>query len=99
MDILLYNNFPFHHEVFGFLFHYFNEKGIMPYVYNKLDGEGYNDFYTSVGYKYILVDRVIKEDYDYIILITDSDFTLTDIIPERTICINHWYKKRNYVIP
>lgn len=99
MKILLLNSDPFHHEVFGFLLHYFNEKGIVVDIYNKLDHEGYNNLYKLLGYKFTLVEEFKKEDYDYLILITDSNLNMVDIIPERTICINHWYKRRNYNIP
>ena len=99
MKILLYNNFPFHHEMFGFALDFCKKYNHEADVCNPQDNEKYMELYTILGYTYKIVTDINQELYDLIIVLTDSDWSyLPKYINNKTICINHWYQNRNEYI-
>lgn len=94
--VLLYNGLPFHNELFGTFLEYFNEKKWDIHIYTKLDHLGFFDMY-KLFFSYTFVSDVNPDIYDLVIVLTDSDWSYTKI-NKKTICINHWYQKRNNFI-
>ena len=99
MKILLYNNFPFHHEMFGFALDFCKKFGHGAFVFNPNDYEEYMKVYDILDYKYTTVTNIEPDIYDLIIVLTDSDWSyLPKWVNNKTICINHWYQDRNKYI-
>lgn len=96
--ILLYNDFPFHNEMFGFMLDYCRCKNYEAYVLFRHDHLKYFDFY-KVFYKFNIVNEVNPEIYDMVVVLTDSDWSYEEKwINYKTICIDHWYQLRNKLI-
>ena len=100
MKILLYNSFPFHHEMLGFFLHYCTTKKIEASVYNPNDNEKFLEGYQILNYKFELTNNIHPDSYDFVIILTDSDngYPKEYIRRDKTITICHWYIKRNMLI-
>lgn len=97
MKILLYNNYPFHHELIGFGLDYCRKRNYQAIVYNPNDYDKYMEFYKKCEYDYTMIDKIEEpEQYDLIILLSDCERSfIKEWVTSKTICINHWYCKRN----
>lgn len=106
MDILkknkkvaIYNGFPFHYEMIGYLLYYCLDKNMDVVVYCCLDkSNGYNELFKEIFEKNNFEYRCIslfdseKEQYDFYILVTDDDFSFKtddENINNKTIRIDH----------
>ena len=107
MKIAIFNGFPFHHEMYGYIIHYCILKKIELTIYCHRNTDNgyiyfYNIFFTNnnIEYKDISNFESEKYNYDFIILSTDDDFnfnTNDNEINNKTICIDHYYQIRNPV--
>lgn len=95
--ILLYNNYPFHHEMIALGLDYCRNKNYEAVVYNPNDHDNYMKVYSMCNYEYTMIDKIENTDqYDLIIVLSDCDKSfLKEWVTPKTICINHWYCKRN----
>jgi hypothetical protein len=106
MDILkknkkvaIYNGFPFHYEMIGYLLYYCLEKNMDIVVYCSLDrSNGYNELFKQLfennnfEYRCMSLFDSEKEQYDFYILVTDDDFSFNtdnENVNNRTIRIDH----------
>ena len=106
MRIALFNGFPCHYEMYGYIIYFCKQKGysLMIYHDNNKDVQGYINFYNGmfadflIEYKDISLFEEEKGLMDYIFLTTDDDFsykTTDENTNQKTICIDHYYKIRN----
>lgn len=98
--ILLYNNYPFHHEMIALGLDYCRNRNYEAIVYNPNDHDNYMKVYSIFDYKYTMIDKIENtEQYDLIIVLSDCDKSfLKEWVTSKTMCINHWYCKRNTFI-
>jgi len=103
MKVAVYNGFPFHYEMIGYIFEYFYKtKNIIPSFYNlNQDNLGWIWFYSRL-YENIFINKSINkfnpEKYDIIFLLTDNDLNFKeewiDKYSHKIICIDHYYYLR-----
>jgi hypothetical protein len=103
MNIAIYNSFPFHYEMFGYIMDYCKKNNINLDIYtNQLKDMGWLKFYESYfTFNYIDYTKFQYEnDYDKIILLTDDDtlFLNKGSHLDKTICIDHSCFLRNKLI-
>ena len=97
--IAIYNGFSFHYEMFGYIIHYCKTKKYDLIIYSD-DNLGYKDYYNtlfSIEYRDVSLFNSERENYDYIFLMTDDDWSYKTDNIHNTICIDHYYKIRNHV--
>ena len=95
MKLALFNGFPFHYEMFGYLIHYCKimNHELTIYCYPNHD-MSWLTFYYSM-YTFVCKDvSLFHNDYDYIFLTTDDDPNYPGDV-HKTICIDHYYKIRS----
>lgn len=100
MNIAIFNGFPFHYEMFGYVIDYCKKNSIKLDIYtNQLNDIGWLKFYESYfNCNYIDYTKFQYEnDYDKIILLTDDDrrFLNKGSHLDKTICIDHFFVLRN----
>lgn len=100
MSVLLYNSFPFHHEMFGFALDYCKLRNLDVDIVNENDHYQWNEMYSNIGYKFNKIKEIDDpKKYKLIIVLTDSDWVFkNEWVGSNTICINHLYTKRNFYI-
>lgn len=101
MKLAIYNGFPFHHEMFGYIMEYSVSNGHTLDVYTQTRGElgwikFYNDTFPSV--KILPLSSFGISDYDWIILTTDDDFSFNDKKYINVIAIDHSNQLRRSTI-
>lgn len=104
MRIAIFNSFPFHYEVFGYIIYYcyLNKYKLSIYTeekynmgwfmfYNKLFSSG-NSYELTFKHYTKFEEENQKYNFDLIFLITDDD-PLFEVrwMNRRVICINHYY--------
>jgi hypothetical protein len=103
--IAIFNSFPFHYEMFGYIIYYcyLNNFSLTIYTEDKNDMGWfifYNTLFNNYGNKYELnfihyknfEEGNIKNNYDLIFLTTDDDpIFQVRWMTDRVICINHYY--------
>jgi len=97
--VALYNGFPFHYEMIGYLLYYFLERNMDIIVYCYLHkSNGYIEVFKylfenrNIEYRCMSLFNSEKEQYDFIVLITDDDLSFKtddENINNRTIRIDH----------
>jgi mannosyltransferase OCH1-like enzyme len=100
--IAIYNGFPFHYELFGYIIDYCNKYNHHLSIFtNMTDTIGFFEFYKkmNLGHNVIIFDHkfyeTAKNDFDYTFLITDNDNNFKeDWINSKVISICHHYTKR-----
>ena len=105
--ILVYNGFPFHYEMIGFILDFSNKYNIEVTLVNKIMNSEWIELYKQ-KYKFeyldILPSKEELNNYLIILLLTDDDMSFPNsLINNKTVCIDHYYKNRrpqiNYHIP
>ena len=98
--VLVYNGFPFHYEMFGFILDFCKKFNIEPTIINKVHNEGWLQLYKAkyqFHYNTELSEDI--ESFSYVILLTDDDFHWPEsLVTQNIICIDHWYKCRRHSI-
>jgi len=100
----IYNSFPFHYEMFGFILDYAKENNFHVDIFNHIDGinncdNGWSSFYNDNFNNFSMIhNHVFKgdvENYDLFFVTTDDDLNFKkEWIQNNVVCINHYYKKR-----
>lgn len=99
MKICIFNGFPFHYEMFGYIIEYCEQKGISLDIYTEFENNvGWLRWYekkysnTITIYEHTKID---KAKYDYFFLTTDDDYKLKlNHSKNKVVCINHYYLMR-----
>ena len=93
--ILLYNNFHFHCEMFGFFFDYAKNKNFIVDVFCPIDNLKYFELY-KLFFSFNIINTFNHLSYDLVVVLTDSDWSYKkEWINNKTITIDHWYQIRN----
>jgi FkbM family methyltransferase len=99
--IAIFNSFPFHYEMFGYILNYAQNNNYLVDVYtNSTNDLGWIDFYKNY-FKNTVTFFDFKEYsniklYKHVFVTTDDDHEFkTEWITDNVICINHYYKIRN----
>ena len=99
--IAIFNGFPFHYEMFGFILNYAKNNNIFVDIYtNQEDKLGWLSFYSTIFNNFILLriddlNDTKSKDYEYIYLTTDDDIHFNHCSYDNVVIINHHYKIRN----
>lgn len=102
----IFNSFPFHYEMFGFILEYAKINNFIVDIFNhphSLHNKDlgwisfYNSFFSGfnvIDYKYF--DGHLS-NYELFFLTTDDDHNFKkEWITDNVVCLNHFYKIRNY---
>jgi len=106
LKFAIFNGFPFHHCMFGYLLDYVKNNNVMVDIYAQADDVGWMEFYQSFFKQFNLIDPdqfdyEHLEKYDLIFLLTDDDphFKTEKIIQKelikKIVCIDHHGYLRN----
>lgn len=98
--ILVYNGFPFHYEMVGFILDFCNKYNIEVTVVLKIMDYSWINVYKS-KYDFTILESLPSDldHYLFVFILTDDDTTFPDnLINENTVCINHFYKNRRPLI-
>jgi len=98
--IAIFNSFPFHYEMFGFILNYAKNNDYAVDIYtNEANNLGWLDFYknTFPNINYINYELYKPSiEYKLVFVTTDDDPRFkTEWITDSVICIQHYYKIRN----
>jgi len=102
-NIAIFNSFPFHYEMFGYIifYCYANKYNLTIYTEDNYD-MGWFDFYKQLfgnkSYQFNFIhytnfgEDIKKSEYDLIFLTTDDDPNFeVRWMTDKVICINHFY--------
>ena len=98
----IFNSFPFHYEMFGFILNYAQNNNIEVDIFtNQNNNLGWMDFYREKFNNFNIIDFNIFEgntnDYFLYFLSTDDDPAFnSEWKSDNVICLNHYYKIRNH---
>ena len=99
-NILVYNGFQFHYEMFGFILDFCNKLNYNIILFNKFHNKSWNDVYSS-KYNYKLVNSIsikLLNEMDIILLLTDDDSTFSEKLINKynykVFCVDHYFKNR-----
>ena len=98
----IFNSFPFHYEMFGFILNYAQNNNIEVDIFtNQNNNLGWMDFYKEKFNNFNIIDFNIFEgntsDYFLYFLSTDDDPAFnSEWKSDNVICLNHYYKIRNH---
>ncbi len=97
--ILVYNGFPFHYEMIGFILDFSKTHNIeVDVVLSHIDN-GWIEVYKTKYTFHILSKLPLELDYSFVLLLTDDDRSFPNsIINENTVCIDHYYQNRRDII-
>jgi tetratricopeptide (TPR) repeat protein len=96
----IFNSFPFHYEMFGFILNYANNNKYDVDIFtNQTNNMGWIDYYKDLFENFNVIDcnqfDGIASKYKYYFLTTDDDPAFKpEWIYDNVICINHYYKIR-----
>jgi glycosyl transferase family 25 len=101
--IAIFNSFPFHYEMFGFILYYAELNKYSVDIYTNTDHNlGWLSFYRSrfTSLKILPCSNFEKKykegEYNFIFVTTDDDNGFQNKwITERVICIKHFFRPRN----
>ena len=101
-EILVYNGFPFHYEMFGFILDFCNKYNIDVTIINKINDNSWLDVYRA-KYKFNSLETLPPYDelnyYLFVLLLTDDDISFPDsYITRNVVCIDHMNKNRRPLI-
>ena len=98
--ILVYNGFPFHYEMIGFILDFSKKYNIqIDLLLKHLDNSWIDLFKTK--YMFNVLDCLPNnlDNYLFVLLLTDDDTSFPDnIINENVVCIDHYYKNRRSIV-
>ena len=96
----IFNSFPFHYEVFGFILNYAKNNDYEVDIYtNTQNNMGWIDFYNNNFNNFNIIDyknfNGNTSQYSYYFISTDDDpLFKSEWISNNVICLNHYYKIR-----
>ena len=97
----IFNSFPFHYEMFGFILNYAQNNNYKVDIFtNQINTLGWFDFYKENFNNFNIIDFNIFQgntsDYFLYFLSTDDDPAFkSEWKSDNVICLNHYYKIRN----
>jgi len=94
--ILVYNGFPFHYEMIGFILDFSNKYNIEVDLVLKYQDNSWIDVYKS-KYNFDVLESLPTDldHYLFLMLLTDDDMSFpNNRINENIVCIDHYYKNR-----
>ena len=96
MKLAIFNGFDYHHEMFGYIIEFAITNNHALDVYTTRNGElGWLELYKQhFGRISFLPLHAFHNDYDWIIVITDDDYTFNDKKYKNVIAIDHYYQLR-----
>jgi lipopolysaccharide biosynthesis glycosyltransferase len=94
--ILVYNGFPFHYEMIGFILDFSKKYNIeIDLVLTHFDNYWIDLYKTKYIFNVLNTLPSDLEHYLFVLLLTDDDKSFPDnIITENVVCIDHYYKNR-----
>lgn len=98
--ILLYNGFPFHYEIIGFMLEFCNKYNIEAVLVLNFMDHSWIDLYKS-KYKFDILLSLPNDldQYLFVLLLTDDDMSFPDnLITDNVVCIDLYYKNRREAI-
>ena len=99
MRLAIFNSFPFHYEVFGYIIHFAKQNGYHIDIYTNFNNQlGWFDFYQKKFNNITFINFIKYQNngYEYVFVTTDDDrYFKNEWITDNVICINHYYKIRN----
>ena len=96
----IFNSFPFHYEMFGFILNYAQNNNIEVDIFtNKQNNMGWLDFYKESFSNFNIIDfnnfNGNTNKYSTFFVTTDDDpLFKSEWRTDNVICINHYYKTR-----
>ena len=101
-EILIYNGFPFHYEMFGFILDFCNKYKINATIVNKFNDEKWIELYKKKYEFNCLQTLPLNDDlnhYLFVLLLTDDDMSFPNShINSNIVCIDHFYQNRRPLI-
>ena len=98
--ILVYNGFPYHYEMIGFILDFAKKNNIeIDLLLKHLDNSWIDLLKTK--YMFNVLDCLPNnvDNYLFVLLLTDDDTSFPDnIINENVVCIDHYYKNRRSIV-
>jgi len=94
--ILLYNGFPFHHEMTGCILDFSAKYNINVSIVLKYIDTSWLDVYRS-KYEFNVLESLPSDldQYLFVMLLTDDDYSFPEYrINENVVCIDHYYVNR-----
>jgi len=92
-EVLVYNGFPYHYEMFGFILDFCNVYGIEVTIVNiKSDASWFKLYREKYNFKYLnkLPPSYELDDYLFVLVLTDDDLSFPrSYITDNIVCINH----------
>lgn len=104
VNVAIYNSFPFHYEMFGYIINYCKENQFSLTIFTNFENDlGWFEYYNSTfekdGYKFKYKNYTQfeneKEQFDLIFVTTDDDkifmseWITDDTVNKKYICIDH----------
>ena len=100
MKLLIFNGFPFHHEMLGCILEWCKQQNIIPSVYMLFLDSWINVYNQKYKFNIIIHTSINIEEYDYQLILTDDDKRYPkEWITENTYCFDHINKTRATYIP
>ena len=96
----IFNSFPFHYEMFGFILNYAKNNEILVDIFtNRQNNLGWIDFYRNKFNNFNVIDfkkfEGNTDNYSTFFVTTDDDpLFKTEWIDNNVVCLNHYYKIR-----
>ena len=97
----IFNSFPFHYEMFGFILNYAKNNEILVDIFTNTQNDlGWIDFYREKFNNFNVIDFKKFEgntnNYSTFFVTTDDDpLFKTEWIDNNVVCLNHYYKIRS----
>ena len=101
--IAIFNSFPFHYEVFGFILDYAKKMNyhVDMYIPSNSSELGWLEFYKSTFNNFTIFEYTQfnkNNNYELIFVTTDDDPQFKqEWVNNKVICLNHYYKTRNHI--
>jgi hypothetical protein len=98
--ILVYNGFPFHYEMIGFILDFAKKNNIeIDLLLKHLDNSWIDLLKTKYMFNVLECLPNNLDNYLFVLLLTDDDTSFPDnIINENVVCIDHYYKNRRSIV-
>ena len=100
IKIGVFNSFPFHYEMFGFILNYAKNNNYEVDIFtNQINDLGWIDFYRRKFNNFNIIDfnefDGDTDNYSFFFVTTDDDSLFkTEWINDNVVCLNHYYKTR-----
>jgi len=100
MKIAIFNGLQMHYEMFGYILYYCKINNFSVTIYTTDDSKDwklfYNNIFPNIKWMSDISFSEYYDNYDYIFLTTDDDYTFSNIINKKknVICIDHYFQIR-----